>query len=785
MMNAILRALLLATLMVAASARAQTASPEPAAPAASASALTPAEAARALDVLDDPVKRAQLIETLHTVAKAAPQAGVAAPKPAPTSQLALRPNSLGAQLVVQAAGWAREVSAELLAAAGAAASFPAWIGAAGREAADLLADPTARDEMLEASGRVALALGCAFAAEALLLLALRRLRVRLAADRPIGAAETQEPPRREPGAPTDDWRLAQRLPLALAGLALALLPVGAFAAIGGLLVAIQVDASEATRVILFEALKAYVVLRAIMSVVRMLAAPGRRRLRLLHVGDAAAADIEIWARRIVVVTVGGATLSESAQLLDVSDELHSAIVRASVFLLGLIALALVVRRRAPIAAAIRAKEGAQESWATTRNRLADAWHYVAIAAIATVWLVWTIRLQESFSRSLQLIVISAGVLILARLLAIVALGLFDRLVHFNADLPARPSALDGRSSRYREPLRRLIVFAISATALIALLEIWDFDVLDWFQGGAIGGRLVSAIVTVGAAAALAIAIWEAVNAAVERHLTRLSREARFARAARLRTLLPLFRTTLLVVSVGVVGLTVLSEIGVNVAPLLAGAGIVGIAIGFGSQKLVQDLITGLFLLLENAVQVGDWVTVSGLSGSVENLSIRTIRLRAGDGSVHIVPFSAVTSVTDSNRGIGNAAVSVNVAFEEDTDRVGQTLREIALEMRRDEPFKAAMLSDLQLWGVDKVDGVSATIVGQIVCTDAGRWEVQREFNRRMKQRFQELRIAISSPNTSMMIQAPARPQEDPVGPQQSEPEAPSERPVAKVRRAGR
>ena len=160
---------------------------------------------------------------------------------------------------------------------------------------------------------------------------------------------------------------------------------------------------------------------------------------------------------------------------------------------------------------------------------------------------------------------------------------------------------------------------------------------------------------------LALLVWEAANAAIERHLARLAREQQVARSARLRTLLPLLRTTLLVTILLVAGLMVLSEIGVNIAPLLAGAGIVGVAIGFGSQKLVQDLITGIFLLLENAMQVGDWVTVSGLSGTVENLSVRTIRLRAGDGSVHIIPFSAVTTVTNVNRGLGNASVSVDVA----------------------------------------------------------------------------------------------------------------------------
>jgi small-conductance mechanosensitive channel len=196
----------------------------------------------------------------------------------------------------------------------------------------------------------------------------------------------------------------------------------------------------------------------------------------------------------------------------------------------------------------------------------------------------------------------------------------------------------------------------------------------------------------------------------------------------------------------------LSAIGVNTAPLLAGAGIVGLAIGFGSQKLVQDVITGIFLLLENAMQIGDWVTVSGLSGTVENLSVRTIRLRAGDGSVHVIPFSSVTSVTNTNRGLGNASVSVSVAFEEETDRVCDVLKEIAAQMRQEPSFASQMLSDLQLWGVDKVDGAATTIAGQIVCTDSGRWSVQREFNRRMKKRFQELGIEIYNPLRMIVLE---------------------------------
>ena len=121
--------------------------------------------------------------------------------------------------------------------------------------------------------------------------------------------------------------------------------------------------------------------------------------------------------------------------------------------------------------------------------------------------------------------------------------------------------------------------------------------------------MLSSLLTLAVTVLLAVAVWEAVNAAIERHLARLAREAQAARSARLRTLLPLLRTTLSITIVIVAGMMVLSEIGVNIGPLLAGAGIVGVAIGFGSQKLVQDLITGIFLLLENAMQVGDSVTV--------------------------------------------------------------------------------------------------------------------------------------------------------------------------------
>src|SRR6185312_3401901 len=183
-----------------------------------------------------------------------------------------------------------------------------------------------------------------------------------------------------------------------------------------------------------------------------------------------------------------------------------------------------------------------------------------------------------------------------------------------------------------------------------------------------------------------------------------------------------------------------SEIGVNIAPLLAGASIAGIAIGFGSQRLVQDIITGMFALFENAIQIGDTVTAAGLTGTVEGLSVRSIRLRAADGAVHIIPFSAVTTITNNNRGLGNAAISVTVAYDTDIDRVCDILIEIAGQLREDSDFGSRILEDLRLFGVDQMGPWGVTITTRLPCTDTGRLPVQREFNRRIKERFDEEKI---------------------------------------------
>ena len=243
-----------------------------------------------------------------------------------------------------------------------------------------------------------------------------------------------------------------------------------------------------------------------------------------------------------------------------------------------------------------------------RNRVAGLWHYFAIALDLALWAVWAMNIRNGYSLLLQYFVGTIAVALIARLAIILVLSLIDRGFRISPDILHRFPGLETRANRYLPLLRNIVSAVIAFIGFVALLEVWGVDAIVWFYGGQIGSRLLSAVVTIGIAALAAAAIWEISNALMDRQINALSRDGHYARAARLRTFQPMLRTALLCLIVTVVGLTALSEIGVNVAPLLAGAGIVGIAIGFGSQKLVQDLITGLFLLLENTVQVGDNVS---------------------------------------------------------------------------------------------------------------------------------------------------------------------------------
>jgi small-conductance mechanosensitive channel len=497
-----------------------------------------------------------------------------------------------------------------------------------------------------------------------------------------------------------------------------------------------------------------------MAAARMLLSPASSHLRILPVLDETAAYATIWLRRIVLVLVSSYAVAEAGLQFGLPWSAHDSILRIALLLVTLFLVIIILQNRQPVSAFLRAPalaEGeepdrARRFFRMLRDRASDIWHLVAIAWLIAAWGVWALEIQSGFWRLLKVSFSTILILSLAKLADMAMRRVVQRAFRITPELAARYTGLEARANRYLPVLKGSASLAIGAIALLFLLESWGLEAFAWFGHGKLGNRLVSSLISITLTITLALVFWEGINAAIQRHLERLSRDAKAAQSARVRTLLPMLRTALLAIILIFVVLSVLAEIGVNVAPLIAGAGVVGIAVGFGSQRLVQDVITGIFLLLEDAVAVGDVVQLGGLSGVVEHLSIRSIKLRAVDGSLHIIPFSTVTSVTNQTRDFAFAVIDVNVDYGEDTDHVAETLREIAAEMRKDPRWRPVIRDDLDVMGVDKLGDSGVIIRVRLKTEPSQRWAVAREMNRRIKRRFDELGIDIPYPHQKLVME---------------------------------
>lgn len=197
------------------------------------------------------------------------------------------------------------------------------------------------------------------------------------------------------------------------------------------------------------------------------------------------------------------------------------------------------------------------------------------------------------------------------------------------------------------------------------------------------------------------------------------------------------------------GMMVLREIGVEIAPILAVAGLGGLAIGFGAQNLVRDVITGFFLLAEDQLRVGDIVDLSGKAGTVEALGLRTVRLRSLDGTVHIIPNGSITVVSNMTKDYGYALMNVGVAYRENTDEVFQVIRELGADLRNDPDHGPTILDDIEVHGITSFADSAVIIRCRLKTRPGNQWGVGREFNRRMKLRFDELNIEIPFPHLTL------------------------------------
>jgi len=222
---------------------------------------------------------------------------------------------------------------------------------------------------------------------------------------------------------------------------------------------------------------------------------------------------------------------------------------------------------------------------------------------------------------------------------------------------------------------------------------------------------------------------------------------------RIETLTRVFRYTASVAITVIAGMLILTEVGVSIAPILGAAGVVGVAVGFGAQSLVKDYFTGLFLLLENQIRQGDIVDVAGKSGEVEEITLRYMRLRDGEGAVHYIPNSLVTTVTNRTRDFAYAVIDIGIGYKENIDDVLNIMRTVGHDLRNTSDFGPKILNDIEIDGVEKLGESAVTLRGRIKTPPLEQWGVKREFLKRLKIALDAHHVEIPSPHNMTLHMA--------------------------------
>jgi small conductance mechanosensitive channel len=289
----------------------------------------------------------------------------------------------------------------------------------------------------------------------------------------------------------------------------------------------------------------------------------------------------------------------------------------------------------------------------------------------------------------------------------------------------------------------VLSFIVGLLGLYLIVELWGFDPLAWTATGW-GARLAAtawALLVVILATAVALeAASLFLHYAMARLTTRSGADPR--RVAQLNTLGPIFRSALQITILVIAIMTVLGEVGVQIAPILAGAGVAGIAVGFGAQTLVKDFFTGFFLIIEDIVAVGDVVQIQAFNGTVEEMTLRTIRLRDFDGTLHIMPYGEAQIIHNMTKTFAYAAFDSWVRADTDVAKAIALMREADVTLRKDPAIERLITGPVEIVGVDAMTDQGVLIKGRIRTLPQERWTVLRAYNEKLKMAYDAAGIGL-------------------------------------------
>lgn len=532
----------------------------------------------------------------------------------------------------------------------------------------------------------------------------------------------------------------RRFAFALIKLFFALLPLAGFVITVQICISTGLVPKHVAVLALTTTANAYLCCRLAQEAGRFLFSPAAPELRLFTLSTTRAAALMRWLLVLLGTIFISWTFISCALLLDLSHEGMAVLLRMVVLIIHLEMAWGIWRSRRVVGRWITGDPKATGAVAWLRQRFGQWWQYFALFYVLALWVAWAGGVQNAFFVLLRAILVVIASIIIGHVAWGASYSLLDRI--FADPTKSRFPNLITRARNYSPLIGFLFRAIIVIAAFLFILQGWGVDALYWLNHNLISKALISAISSVLITTGFALFLWETCNFALHTRVDNLTSSGRRRQATRLRTLAPILRAAAGTFIFAIAFVVCLSDIGVNTTGLLAVSSIAGIAVGFGSQRLVQDIITGLFMLLEDAIQVGNSVTLGGMSGTVERLSVRTIRLRGSDGSVNIIPFSSVTIVTNSTRDFNFAEISITVGYHEDIDRVCAVLADLGRAMRAESVWGAMMRDDLQIFGLDKFGERGIVVTGQIRTGPGQNSAVRREFYRRVQMRFAEEGIII-------------------------------------------
>lgn len=494
-------------------------------------------------------------------------------------------------------------------------------------------------------------------------------------------------------------------------------------------------------------LNAFLVAEGLKVAVRGLLMPQCGALRYLPIGDTTANYWYFWLSRVVSLLVYAFLFVAPIVSWNLTYASGQAIRALAVFTACMIGIVLVLQNKAIVRGLLmrRVARGQKDALGRMGQALAQFWHILAILYLLVAFFVWVAnpRTAIEFMAAATLksvVAVGVGILIFSFVSRVISGGM-----RLSDDMKKRLPLLEARLNAFVPKVLHVVRVVVVATVLLAVLSAWEvFDVIAWATSG-VGLAITTSLLSAGLILTGGFLLYLVVSSWIE---YRLNPDYGTPPTARERTLLSLFRNAFTVALCVVVAIMVLSEIGVNIAPLLAGAGVIGLAVGFGAQKLVQDVITGVFIQLENAMNEGDVVTAGGVSGVVERLTIRSVSIRDLNGVYHVIPFSSVDMVSNSMRNFAYHVAEMSVDYKSDIPAVKQAMTDAFERLVADPEHGPNVIGPFEMHGVVAFADSAIVVRGRIKTLPGKQWATGRAYSEVVKAVFDERGIEIPFPHVT-------------------------------------